>query len=405
MGFAVVHMQKIGKGGLRGIQSHNQREKPSHTNQDIDYSKSKQNYDLVNSQAINYHKAIKDRIEHFATNTKTVRKDAVVMCNFIVTSDEKTMKAMTPEIQETFFQDSVKFFGDRYGHENIVNATVHMDETTPHLHLGIVPITNNSRLSAKTMFDRKELQSLQTDFAQEVGKQYGLQRGREGSERTHLSEERFKAVTARQINEKLQNDLKYLEEKEKGLQGQINTLEDDLKVKSIHILNLNEKLQNNLKHLGEKEKGLQGQINALEDDLKVKSTHILNLREIDEMKGKKSFLSDKVTLTNEQLGYLQETAKEGIKLKSENADLRYNNKRYKEQYETMEQSFDPVIKKNMELNIALRDQKKAVKDLQGQVKLLSGFIQEHGLVDRFKEWAIKVQAKVKAMSKSLGRER
>ena len=29
MGFAVVHMMKIGKGGVRGIQSHNQREKES----------------------------------------------------------------------------------------------------------------------------------------------------------------------------------------------------------------------------------------------------------------------------------------------------------------------------------------------------------------------------------------
>ena len=74
------------------------------------------------------------------------------------------MKAMSPTEQKAFFEDSTKFFMDRYGAENVVNATVHMDETTPHMHLGVVPITGE-RLSAKNLFTRKELISLQTDFA------------------------------------------------------------------------------------------------------------------------------------------------------------------------------------------------------------------------------------------------
>lgn len=196
MGYSVVHMQKAKAGGVRGIQSHNQREKPPRTNPDIDNNRTKENYDLLNSRNINYNKAIKERISTFATKTSKVRKDAVVLCNMIVTSDEKTMKAMGAEKQREFFEDSLKFFGDRYGVENIVNATVHMDETTPHMHVGIVPITEDGRLSAKSLFTKSELKILQTEFARQVGECYGLERGVEGSQRKHLSEQRFKTAKA-----------------------------------------------------------------------------------------------------------------------------------------------------------------------------------------------------------------
>lgn len=195
MGFAVVHMTKIGKGGVRGIQSHNQREKPPHTNPDIDKARTPDNYELWGGRK-NYNRAINDCISHFATNTKTVRKDAVVLCSFIITSDEQTMKAMPPDEQRAFFEDALSFFCDRYGAELVVNATVHMDEKTPHMHLGLVPITSAGRLSAKAIFNKTELQNLQTDFAREVGQKYGLERGIEGSERKHLSEQRFKMEQA-----------------------------------------------------------------------------------------------------------------------------------------------------------------------------------------------------------------
>ena len=67
-----------------------------------------------------------------------------------------------------------------------------MDETTPHLHLNLIPIADG-RLCAKQLFDRKALQNLQTDFHSVVGKKWDLQRGREGSQAKHLSTVEFKA--------------------------------------------------------------------------------------------------------------------------------------------------------------------------------------------------------------------
>ena len=70
---------------------------------------------------------------------------------------------------------------DKYGYENMLSAIVHVDETTPHLHLNFVPI-NDGRLSSKSLFDRQKLAELQTELWEQVGKKYGLQRGKENSQ-------------------------------------------------------------------------------------------------------------------------------------------------------------------------------------------------------------------------------
>lgn len=69
---------------------------------------------------------------------------------------------------------------------------VHVDETTPHLHLNLIPIAGG-RLCAKKLFDRKALTALQTDLYREVGAKWSLQRGKEGSQAKHLDTAEFKA--------------------------------------------------------------------------------------------------------------------------------------------------------------------------------------------------------------------
>lgn len=194
VGYAVVHMMKIKSGAVGGIQSHNNREHEPKTNPDVDMSRSEDNYDLIPCD--NYKRSIKEKMSNLIESSRTVRKDAVVVCNFIVTSDNETMEALGADRQREFFQDSVKWFSDRYGADRVLNATVHMDETTPHLHIGVMPITQDGRLSAKAIFTKTEMKAIQTEFARDVGEKYGLERGVEGSERTHLSEARFKEQKA-----------------------------------------------------------------------------------------------------------------------------------------------------------------------------------------------------------------
>ena len=62
MSYIVLHMDKFKKEAVRGIQSHNNRERESRSNPDIDYQRSAGNYDL-HGQAADYAQAIQNRID------------------------------------------------------------------------------------------------------------------------------------------------------------------------------------------------------------------------------------------------------------------------------------------------------------------------------------------------------
>ena len=87
MSYLVLHMDKFKKEAIRGIQSHNRRERESHSNPDIDYDRSAANYELHEAASSNYAEAIQNRIDELLP-VKAVRKDAVRMCGLIVTSDK-----------------------------------------------------------------------------------------------------------------------------------------------------------------------------------------------------------------------------------------------------------------------------------------------------------------------------
>ena len=186
MSYAIVRVQKFKATAVKAIQFHNLREKDSRTNPDIDKSRTKENYVLV--ECPDFRKAIAERLETLQTS-RAVRKDAVVMAQVLVTSGPEFFQDMPRDKQQKFFQNSLDFLADRYGKENILSAVVHMDERTPHMHVDLTPI-RDGRLTAKTIFTRGELGQLQTDFAREVGQAWGLQRGESREEkRRHLSTE------------------------------------------------------------------------------------------------------------------------------------------------------------------------------------------------------------------------
>ena len=184
-------MEKYHKTDIIGVEQENERDENYRAdNPQIDPTRTRENYNIIKRQR-SYTQFINDKIAALNLPTK-VRKDAVLMCSFVVGSDREFLGKLSPREQQQFFVDCTHFFAERYGEDNVISAVVHMDETTPHLHLNLIPIADG-RLSAKTLFGRKELQSLQTNFHSSVGKKWGLQRGREGSQAKHLSTAEFKA--------------------------------------------------------------------------------------------------------------------------------------------------------------------------------------------------------------------
>src|SRR5699024_8769740 len=179
MSYLVCHMEKYHKTDIAPVENENERDETYQaSNPQIDFTLTRNNYNIVKRQR-SYTQFINDTIEALDLPTK-VRKDAVLMCSFVVGSDREFFGRLSRQEQQQFFVDCTRFFAERYGEDNIISAVVHMDETTPHLHLNLIPIADG-RLCAKQLFGRKELQNLQTDFHSVVGKKWNLQRGKEGS--------------------------------------------------------------------------------------------------------------------------------------------------------------------------------------------------------------------------------
>lgn len=177
MSYGIIRVAKFNSSAVRGIQIHDEREKDrSHSNPDIDFSKTEDNYSLQERANKTYNQVIKERIDSLNLK-KAVRKDAVVMCSFVITSDKEFFNNISLEQEKAYFQKAYEFVKEKYGEQNIISAEVHKDETTPHLHINFIPVTKDNRLSAKSLFDKKSLKQLQDDFYSQVSREFGLDRG------------------------------------------------------------------------------------------------------------------------------------------------------------------------------------------------------------------------------------
>lgn len=86
---------------------------------------------------------------------------------------------------EKWAKDMYAYIAQKYGEENIAEFTVHLDETTPHAHCVVVPITPSGKLSFKKVFigevDNKYEFSKRTkaiwDEAAKIAEKYGMARG------------------------------------------------------------------------------------------------------------------------------------------------------------------------------------------------------------------------------------
>jgi len=153
-----------------------------------------------------------------------------------VTSDKDFFDRLDPDQEKRFFEESLSFLQERYGKENILYGIVHKDEKTPHMHVGMVPITDDGKLAAKQFFGKKtELQQLQDKFYEHVTeKGFSLERG-VSSDRKHITTQRLKAMTVKE-------EIKKLEQEKKEIDSCLNDLKESLdKVKSVDGIEVKER--------------------------------------------------------------------------------------------------------------------------------------------------------------------
>ncbi len=327
---------------LKGMQFHNQRERESKTNPDIDKERSHLNYDLVNPDKIDYNKRVKEIIESQKMGTRKTRKDAVLVNELLITSDRAFFDRLDPAEEKRFFEESYKLFADRYGEQNIAYAMVHMDEKTPHMHLGVVPM-RDGKLQGKNVFNRAELQWIQDEFPKHLQKQgFDVERGEKGSDREHLTTQQFKAKT---LKEQVQGLEQSLHEKQAAKQ------EIETSIKEI---------EHRLSDLG---KSLD---------------HVKKVDEIDVNPEKKMglFASDRVILERKDFEGIETLAKASEALKMENRQLKIENQKLHSEKDKLVMERDLTRNENKELKKENKQLKKENDFLKRTLERVKELYQE-----------------------------
>ena len=108
------------------------------------------------------------------TAGQRIRKNAVVAVEVLLSFSQG---AVSPERLKDWAGESLKWCADKFGGEkNLVDAQLHLDESTPHIHVILIPL-NDGKLSCRSIVNGPAAcRELQTSYA-EAMEHFGLQRG------------------------------------------------------------------------------------------------------------------------------------------------------------------------------------------------------------------------------------
>lgn len=181
MAFAIMRCKKIKTpGGVASSLQHCFRERKTHNADPEKLTENKHGKGLAD----NVDSAMGKMRERLPLKR---RKDAVLMVEYMMTASPEWFKEATEKDQKDFFNLSYNWLCDKYGRENVIVATIHNDETTPHMSAFVTPVTNDGRLSAKEFIgNKKKMSDDQTTYAEKVA-HLGLNRGIKGSKAKHQS--------------------------------------------------------------------------------------------------------------------------------------------------------------------------------------------------------------------------
>lgn len=288
--YCVMNIQKHNRQAVKGLQMEANREMDTEKyKNNVNPEKTDQNIYLRKSS--NWLQDINTAIKN--ANIKKVRKDAILSITGLYTASPTWFAQHTQQEMINYFESCVKFHNENYG--QVISAVIHLDETTPHLHICSVPITQDNRLCAKDLVGNKgKLHDLQSKFYEECGKSRGLQRGEERSaeaRRKHLDEQEH-AIKKNQ--EKIESQTAEMEIREEILSDQTAILKDlqqdkdNLEAEIEVAKKSRKKLDNdNLKIAGEIEDTSQRQ-DALLEQMQ------LVLSELDKLEAEKNKMQEEI---------------------------------------------------------------------------------------------------------------
>lgn len=304
MSYAIMRLEKRNSKNIVGMFRHNERKTENHSNVDINKELSHLNYQLIDCES--YSEKINKEIKERYKINKSIRKDAVLCVEVLFTSDKEFFDKLTPEEEQKYFKKSVEFLKEQFGEKNVVFATVHKDETTPHLHAGFIPMTDDGRLNYKSFVNGREgLIKLQNEYFKKMVEIFPeLERGKNAEETRakHIANQEYKIQQKEKFIElqleQINKNAMELEEKKKKLEAE----KERLKLEDEKLY----ELDNVLKHVEEKKKLFKNET-IVSMDKEIYKSLVKYAREGEEYLKKLLKLEENIEkLEKENLNYLVE---------------------------------------------------------------------------------------------------
>ena len=226
MSYAIIRNANYKKDNLAGLYKHNERKNTNYSNKDIIKDKSINNYSIKKCNTT-YSNALKKLQEENNLQGRIIKTTNVV-CEFIITSDKEFFDSIGQEETKRYFQTAFDFVSQykNLGEKYILSAKVHLDETTPHMHLVFVPVVHTLDKQSGKQIDKiacseywkgkdsyRQLQDSFYSYITNAG--FNLERGQTNNIE-HLSTDKLKQITNfENIKYELNNnDIKELETKD-----------------------------------------------------------------------------------------------------------------------------------------------------------------------------------------------
>lgn len=326
MSYAIIRNAKYKAANLQSISRHDERQNDEYGNKDIDTSRSNENYHLRKPHEKSYEKEfyrLKEENNLKGNLRLTGKKLSNIVCEFLITSDSDFFKSIGNNETTRFFESAYDFACQRCGEKNIISAVVHMDESTPHMHLTYIPVVKkkdktgdlSERINCSEFW--KGFNSygiLQDNFHAFITQRgFNLERGESKEEPVkHLSVKEYKEKTFREANIQAE---KIINEAKSNVTSELYKLqkrtEDTERIASETLQNASleaDKIKKDIEHSRETLKRLESHIKTYEAAFDSAS-------EIESM-GKKSMVGGKVTFTAEEAENLKKQALAFWKAKS-----------------------------------------------------------------------------------------
>ncbi len=140
---------------------------------------------------------------------RDIQKQTNIMSTWVITCPEEFVGDRDKE--KAFFTHCYQFCKSRYGEANVIGAFVHNDETTPHMHVIVVPEaesrkTHKVTVSSASKFTRAELHDFHEDLEASCFKKFGKHKlVKNGKTKGNFSLNQLKEITA--INQKHEQEI------------------------------------------------------------------------------------------------------------------------------------------------------------------------------------------------------